>query len=79
MTQYCRGGSPEDPWISAGNHPTKIVYGENGNSHHKNDDALNFGGANVWTNSEPPSVPPDMDMTVDGYAHVSHANAKGTR
>ena len=28
VTQYCRSGSPEDPWISVGHHPDKVVYGE---------------------------------------------------
>ena len=27
--QHCRSGVPEDPWISAGDYPTHIVYGEN--------------------------------------------------
>ena len=53
VEQYCRAGSAEDPWISAGNHPEHIVYGENGNVDHATDDALNFGGANVWINSRP--------------------------
>jgi hypothetical protein len=37
----------QDPWISAGNHPDYIVYGENGNKGHNKDDALNFGGATM--------------------------------
>ena len=30
--QYCRTGAQEDPWISAGDHPDLIVYGENGDA-----------------------------------------------
>ena len=51
--QYCRTGAQEDPWISAGDHPDKIVYGENGDAnqwHTGTDgsiDALNTGGSNV--------------------------------
>jgi hypothetical protein len=53
--QYMRQGAREDPWISAGNHPTHIVYGENGYNGHNSDDALNFGGANVVRISSRPS------------------------
>ena len=49
--QYMRRGVKEDPWISAGNHPDYIVYGENGYKGHNKDDALNFGGANVWVDA----------------------------
>ena len=47
--QYCRTGAQEDPWISAGDHPDLIVYGENGDAnqwHTGTDgsiDALNMG------------------------------------
>eukprot|EP01052_Picozoa_sp_SAG31_P015482 SAG31_NODE_996_length_10492_cov_4.648802_6_plen_728_part_00 len=51
--QYCRTGNAEDPWISAGDHPAQIVYGENSYGGHNSDDALNFGGANVWVNALP--------------------------
>ena len=30
VLQYCRQGSGEDPWISVGAHPDRIVYGEGG-------------------------------------------------
>lgn len=30
VTQYCREGVMEDPWISIGEHPDRIVYGEGG-------------------------------------------------
>jgi hypothetical protein len=56
--QYCRTGSGEDPWISAGDHPDLIVYGENSwASHHigqdGSEDALQRGGSNVWINCLP--------------------------
>ena len=54
--QYCRVQNAEDPWISAGDHPDFIVYGENRNSYHLVDDALQAGGANVWINHVPPSL-----------------------
>jgi len=59
--QYCRAGAMEDPWISAGDHPNQIVYGENGDSnmwHTGTDgtiDALNVGGSNVWVSAAPPA------------------------
>ena len=28
VLQYCRSGATEDPWISVGEHPDRIVYGE---------------------------------------------------
>ena len=28
VTQYCRSGAAEDPWISVGDHPDRVVYGE---------------------------------------------------
>ena len=73
--QYCRPGASEDPWISAGDHPTHIVYGENGYAGHNGDDALNFGGANVWINAvpaalPPPPPPPAVDI-VGGFAHMA--------
>ena len=50
--QYCRSGQPEDPWISVGDHPDRIVYGEAGwCGQHWNDDSPNFGGSNVWVNA----------------------------
>ena len=30
VLQYCRSGATEDPWISVGEHPDRIVYGEGG-------------------------------------------------
>ena len=80
VQQYMRSDCcPEDPWISAGDHPAKIVCehqppplnltqshgladsrllaaahlsdGEGGWKGHNTNDALNFGGANVWVNS----------------------------
>ena len=56
--QYCRAGSGEDPWISAGDHPDQIVYGEmSWTSHHVGQDgsvdALQAGGSNVWINAQP--------------------------
>ena len=56
--QYCRAGSGEDPWISAGNHPDEIVYGEmSWANHHVGQDgsvdALHAGGSNVWINCHP--------------------------
>ena len=30
VLQYCRQGNSEDPWISVGEHPDRIVYGEGG-------------------------------------------------
>eukprot|EP01052_Picozoa_sp_SAG31_P045454 SAG31_NODE_8302_length_1477_cov_118.462990_2_plen_206_part_01 len=54
VAQYCRVGVPEDPWVSAENHPALIVYGENSYPGHNHDDALNFGGSNVWINAAPP-------------------------
>eukprot|EP01045_Picozoa_sp_COSAG04_P012722 COSAG04_NODE_868_length_9754_cov_10.610254_6_plen_1356_part_00 len=59
--QYCRAGAMEDPWISAGDHPNQIVYGENGDAnmwHTGTDgtiDALNVGGSNVWVSAAPPA------------------------
>ena len=60
----------EDPWISAGDHPTHIVYGENGYGGHNGDDALNFGGANVWINGAPPQPVPAVDV-IGGFAHMN--------
>ena len=57
VAQYCRTGAAEDPWISAGDHPTHIVYGENGYGGHNADDALNFAGANVWIDALPDLTP----------------------
>ena len=56
--QYCRAGSGEDPWISAGDHPDLIVYGEMSwaNHHIGQDgsvDALHAGGSNVWIDAIP--------------------------
>jgi len=51
--EYCRRGAAEDPWISAGNHPTGMVYGENSYVYYNVHDALNFLGANVWVNVLP--------------------------
>ena len=50
--QYCRTGAGEDPWISAGDHPDKIVYGEMSWANHHigqdgSTDALAAGGSNV--------------------------------
>ena len=57
VAQYCRVGTAEDPWLSAQDHPDSIVYGEGqSNSHHLVDDALHFGGANVWINAPPISL-----------------------
>ena len=61
--QYCRAGSGEDPWISAGDHPDLIVYGEMSWSNHHigqdgSEDALHRGGSNVWINALPPAPPP---------------------
>jgi hypothetical protein len=28
VTQYCRTGNEEDPWLSVGEHPSQVVYGE---------------------------------------------------
>ena len=50
-TQYCRSGAPEDPWISVGHHPDKVVYGEGYCGAHWNDDAPVHGGMNVWVDS----------------------------
>ena len=50
VQQYMRQGVTEDPWISAGHHPNSIVYGEGSYGGHNTDDALSFGGANVWVN-----------------------------
>jgi hypothetical protein len=37
--QYCRSVQPEDPWISVGDHPDRVVYGEAGwCGHHWADD-----------------------------------------
>ena len=47
LTQYCRKGVIEDPWLSVGEHPSSIVYGEGSYEGHNEDDALNFGGSNV--------------------------------
>jgi len=66
VTQYCRKGAREDPWISVGHHPDKIVYGEAGYGGHNKDDAMNFGGANVWVNSITKS---NFDVK-NGYAHM---------
>ena len=56
--QYCRAGSGEDPWISAGDHPDLIVYGEMSWANHHigqdgSEDALQRGGSNVWINALP--------------------------
>ena len=61
--QYCRAGSGEDPWISAGDHPDLIVYGEmSWSSHHLgqdgSEDALHRGGSNVWINALPSGAAP---------------------
>ena len=48
VTQYCREGVAEDPWISIGEHPDRIVYGEGGwCGGHWGDDAPTLGGSNV--------------------------------
>eukprot|EP01051_Picozoa_sp_SAG22_P012281 SAG22_NODE_1260_length_4978_cov_36.695269_4_plen_343_part_01 len=76
VAQYCRIGAAEDPWISAEDHPASIVYGENSYAGHNEDDALNFGGSNVWINRLPSAAPaavssaPPVD-TVSGYAHMT--------
>ena len=52
--QYCRSYCcDEDPWISVREHPAHIVYGEGGYGGHNTDDAINFGGANVWVRFQP--------------------------
>jgi hypothetical protein len=54
--QYCRSTNAEDPWISARDHPSDVVYGENSHTAHtseSNDDALTHGGSNVWINFPP--------------------------
>ena len=52
VTQYCREGVSEDPWLSVGEHPDLIVYGEGGwCGGHWGDDAPTFGGSNVWIDS----------------------------
>ena len=50
VTQYCRRGNEEDPWISVEEHPAQVVYGEGSHRHHaRHDDAITAnGGANVW-------------------------------
>jgi hypothetical protein len=54
VLQYCRGFCcDEDPWISVREHPAHIVYGEGGYGGHNTDDAINFGGANVWVRKKP--------------------------
>merc|ERR1711939_232331 len=68
--QYMRQGNREDPWISAGNHPSHIVYGEGGYNGHNRDDALNSGGANVWVDSITPAKP-KYDVK-NGYAHMKY-------
>ena len=50
--QYCRARQPEDPWISVGEHPDRIVYGEAAwCGAHWSDDSPTAGGSNVWVNS----------------------------
>ena len=51
VTQYCRAGAREDPWISVGHHPDKVVYGEGYCGAHWDDDAPVQGGMNVWVDS----------------------------
>ena len=34
-------------------HPAHIVYGEGGYGGHNTDDAINFGGGNVWVRRKP--------------------------
>ena len=53
LTQYCRKGVIEDPWLSVGEHPSSIVYGEGSYEGHNEDDALNFGGSNVSKRRRP--------------------------
>ena len=36
--QYCRSGAAEDPWISVGDHPDRVVYGEGWCGAHWDDD-----------------------------------------
>jgi hypothetical protein len=68
VLQGCKRGTPgADPWLSVQQHPDGIVYGENGYAGHNTDDALNFGGANVWVNSIEPSP---YDIAANGFAHV---------
>ena len=50
-TQYCRAGAREDPWISVGDHPDRVVYGEGWCGAHWADDAPVQGGMNVWVNA----------------------------
>jgi hypothetical protein len=50
-TQYCRAGAREDPWISVGEHPDRVVYGEGYCGAHWDDDAPVQDGMNVWVNS----------------------------
>jgi hypothetical protein len=69
--QYCRAGSGEDPWISAGNHPDLIVYGEmSWSSHHVgqdgSEDALQRGGSNVWVNALPAAQDPCDGINAPG-------------
>lgn len=70
-TQYCRSGAPEDPWISVGHHPDKVVYGEGWCGAHWNDDAPVQGGMNVWIDSIAPSDVVTEPTTGQQIAHTT--------
>ena len=46
-------------------HPAHIVYGEGGYGGHNTDDAINFGGANVWVRRKPTMLQ-RMEVQISG-------------
>ena len=87
--QYCRTGAQEDPWISAGDHPDLIVYGENGDAnqwHTGTDgsiDALNKGEprrccCRSWSGLDQSAVRRRLER-LDQRASLKSANRKPVR
>jgi hypothetical protein len=73
-TQYCRSGNSEDPWISVGHHPDKVVYGEGWCGGHWDDDAPVQGGMNVWIDSIAAS---DVVTEPTTGQQIAHTNLLG--
>ena len=64
VTQYCRSGAAEDPWLSVHEHPDGIVYGENSYAGHNTDDALNAGQTALTAEGTAAEPPQQMQVTV---------------
>ena len=70
---YNRSGRHEDPWISLGNHPTGMLYGENSVSEHNQ--FIGNEGMCVWVRSSTDTQTTIQPITIDAhYKYISFPN-----